>query len=362
MPTSHSNPWHLSNTLTYWLPQQELVPPVDPSLPGTGHSYLLHSLYFKSQWTLLETVSLRHATVNSGVSYRPFTLRDRGFLLKTLYFVTADNGLCLLQTLYIATQWTLESPTDPLLGVAVDTSVSTAAVDTLVSTADPIHCGIWDNDVSCRPYTLWHNGHWTLLRTLYLVSQQTHCCLLESLYIVAQGTMMSPIHCGTVNTGVSCRPSTWCHSRHIGLLESLHIVAQGTMMSPADPIHCGIVDTGVSCRPSTWCRSRHTGVSWKAYTLWHRGQLCLLQTLHTVAWATIMSPADPIHCGIVDNWVSCRPSASRHITSICIHAAAKYLLVTSVKKECLVLFLVTATLTSIFDNSQQCHNHLEMVV
>jgi hypothetical protein len=174
--------------------------------------------------------------------------------------------------------------------------------------------------------------------------------------------MMSPIHCGIVNTGVSCRPSTWCHSRNIGLLESLYSVAQGTMRSPADPIHCGIVDTGVSCRPSTWCHSRHTGVSWKAYTLWHRRQLCLLQTLCTVAWATIMSPADPIHCGIVDNWVSRRPSASCHITSICIHAAAKYLLVTSAKEECLVLFLVTATLTSIFDNSQQCHNHLEMVV
>jgi len=134
------------------------------------------------------------------------------------------------------------------------------------------------------------------------------------------------------------------------------------MKSPADPIHCGIVDTGVCCRPSTWCHSRHIGVSWKAYTLWHRGKWCLLQSLYIAAWATMMSPADPIHCGIVDTGVSCRPSASHHITSICIHAAAQYLLVTSVKGECLLLFLVTATLTSIFNNSQQCHKHPETVV
>lgn len=70
----------------------------------------------------------------------------------------------------------MESPTDPLFGVAVDT---------LVSSADPIHHGIGDNDVSCRPYTLWHSGHSSLLQTLYLVSQWTHWCLLESLYIVA---------------------------------------------------------------------------------------------------------------------------------------------------------------------------------
>jgi hypothetical protein len=47
---------------------------------------------------------------------------------------------------------------------------------------------------------------------------------------------------------------------------------------------------------------------------------------------------------------------------MCIHAAAEYLLVTSVKGECLLLFLVTATLTSNFDNSQQCHKRLEMLV
>jgi hypothetical protein len=75
-----------------------------------------------------------------------------------------------------------------------------------------------------------------------------------------------------------------------------------------------------------------------------------------------MSPADLIHCGTVDTGVSCRPSASHHIISICIHAAAKYLLVTGVKGECLLLFLVTATLTSISDNSQQFDKHLEMVV
>ena len=80
------------------------------------------------------------------------------------------------------------------------------------------------------------------------------------------------------------------------------------MMSPADPIHCGIVDTGVSCRPSTWCRSGHICVSWKVYTLWHRGQWCLLQTLYIVTWATMMSHADPIHCGIRDNDISCRTS------------------------------------------------------
>jgi len=44
------------------------VPPADPSLPGTGHCYLLHSLYFKPQWTLLQTLPLCHATLNSGVS------------------------------------------------------------------------------------------------------------------------------------------------------------------------------------------------------------------------------------------------------------------------------------------------------
>ena len=45
-----------------------------------------------------------------------------------------------------------------------------------------------------------------------------------------------------------------------------------------------------------------------------------------------------------------------------IFYAAEYLLLTSVKRECLLLFLVTATLTCIFDNSQQCYKHLEMVV
>ena len=175
--------------------------PADPSLPGTGHCYRPHSLYFKPQWTLLETLPLCNATVKSGVSYRPCTLWDRGFLLKTLYFVTADTGLCLLQTLHSATLWTLESPTDPLYGVAEDTSVSTA---------DPIHCGIVDTGVSCKPYTLWQD------------------------------------------TGVSCRPSTWCRSGHIGvsrkaytlwhrgqwcLLQTLCTVAKWTLESPADPLH-----------------------------------------------------------------------------------------------------------------------------
>lgn len=122
------------------------MPPADHSLPGTGHSYLLHSLYFKPQWTLLETVLLRHATMNSGVSYRHFTLWDRGLLLKILYFIMTDTGLCLLQILYIATQCTMESPTELLIGVAVDTSVSTA---------DPIHCGIGDK---------------CLLQTIYIVA------------------------------------------------------------------------------------------------------------------------------------------------------------------------------------------------
>ena len=45
-----------------------------------------------------------------------------------------------------------------------------------------------------------------------------------------------------------------------------------------------------------------------------------------------------------------------------IFYAAEYLLLTSVKRECLLLFLVTATLTCIFGNSQQCYKHLEMVV
>jgi len=76
----------------------------------------------------------------------------------------------------------------------------------------------------------------------------------------------------------------------------------------------------------------------------------------------MMSPADPMHCGKVDTGVSCRPSASHHITSICIHATAEYLLITSVKGECLLLFLVIATLTRIFENLQHCHKHLEMVV
>ena len=204
--------------------------PAGVSLPGTGHCYHLHSLYFKPQWILLGTLPLCHATMKSGVSYRPFTLWDRGFLLKTLYFVTADTGL--------------------------------------VSSADPIHHGIGD----------------------------------------------------------------WC------LLQTLYTVAQWTMESPADPIHCGTVDTGVSCRPSTWCHSGHIGVSWKAYTLWHSGQWCLLQTQYIVAQWTLESTADPIHCGTVDTRVSCRPSESHHITSMCIHAAAEYLLVTSVKGERLLLF------------------------
>jgi hypothetical protein len=235
------------------------VPPADPSVPGTGHCYLLQSLYFKPQWTLLQTLPLCHATLKSGVSYRPFILWDRRFLLKTLYFVTADTGLCLLQTLHTATQWTLESPTDPLLGVTVDTSVSSA---------DPIHCGTGISDVSCRPYTLWHSGHWSLLQALYLVSQWTHWCLLERLQIVAKGTMMSPanpIHCGIADNGVSSRPSTWCHSGHLGVSwKSYTLCHTGTMMSPADPTHCGMGDNDVSCRP---------------YTLWHSGHWSLLQTL-----------------------------------------------------------------------------------
>jgi hypothetical protein len=129
----------------------------------------------------------------------------------------------------------------------------------MMSPADPIHCGIVDT---------------SLLQTLCLVSQQTHWCLVEGLYIVTQGTMMSP----------------------------------------ADPTHCGTGDNDVSCRP---------------YTLWHGGHWSLLQTL-------------------------CRTPHYFDMYSCRCQISASY--------KCLLLFLVTALLTGNFDNSQQYHKHLEMVV
>jgi len=63
------------------------VPPADPSLTGTGHCYLLHSLYFKPQWTLLQTLPLCLAYTEQW---------------------------CLLQTLYVMGQEI--SPEDSLLG------------------------------------------------------------------------------------------------------------------------------------------------------------------------------------------------------------------------------------------------------
>jgi hypothetical protein len=207
-------------------------------------------------------------------------------------------------------------------------------------------------------------GHWHLLHSLYLMHQWT--------LLISWRPFMSPVspadslHYATGDVSwrlftssqqtllISWRPFMSCHSRHLCPLQTLYIMPQGMSpedsllhhsghcLSPGDPLRHATVDTCVSCRLFTLC---YRGCLLKTpYFITVDTGLCLLQTPHTapqrtlvyprdlsscVTLDTLVSPADPIHCGIVDINVSCRPSELHHITSICIYATAMNLVVTS---------------------------------
>jgi hypothetical protein len=137
-----------------------------------------------------------------------------------------------------------------------------------ISPEDFLLCDSWHSFVSLADPIHYNSGYWSSLETHYLVSQWTHQCLLQSLYIV--------------DNDVFCRPCMLWHSRQC-LLQTLHIEAQWTMESPTDPPLSVTVDTSVSPTKPIYCGIVEKDVSYRAYTMWHSGQWCLLQSLYIVA-------------------------------------------------------------------------------
>jgi hypothetical protein len=138
----------------------------------------------------------------------------------------------LLETLYVMPQWTAVSPADSLHYATGDVSwrLFTLSQWTLVC-------------VFCRPYTLHNSGHWWLWQTLYLVSHWNTGVSCS----VASRTLASPtdlIHCGTVDTDVSCRPF---ESHHITLIciyaTTMYLLLTSKHQGSVSPAVCGNCNT-----------------------------------------------------------------------------------------------------------------------